>query len=121
MIRHARAAFCCSCAFRAANGESLRYVGYVPLNWETSTACMVKPNATNSMTDADGRLWGYSAGNYCAFKDAYGLPVYYPEYFTNPSRPVKESGIQAGHQLLPSAAGMAGHDRTEVHAMVSRI
>jgi hypothetical protein len=89
------------------------------MNWEKAAACSVKPNATNSVTDADGRLWGLSVGNNCAFKDAYGLPVYYPEYFT-PSQAVKESGIQVGHQLLPSAARMVGHDKTDVHAMLSR-
>jgi hypothetical protein len=90
------------------------------MNWETSAACSVKPNATNSVTDADGRLWGLSVGNNCAFKDAYGLPVYYQEYFTTPSQAAKEPGDQAGHQPLPSAAEMAGHGKTRVHAMVSR-
>jgi hypothetical protein len=59
------------------------------------------------------RLWGYTSGDNCGFKDAYGLPVYYPEYFTTPPRAIKESGSKSGdlqtqHSgpvFQPSAAG----------------
>jgi hypothetical protein len=49
------------------------------------------------------RLWGWTSGENCAFKDAYGLPVYYPEYFTAPSHASKASG-NAVKPIIPSAA-----------------
>lgn len=77
------------------------------------------------------RLWGYTSGENCAFKDAYNLPVYYPEYFTTPSRVVRESGSSAGDMqdkvigsILPSAAGdiklpgTATHDNARIQAAV---
>jgi hypothetical protein len=72
------------------------------------------PNLTNSMSDPDGRLWGWTAGANCAFKDAYGLPVYYPEYFNNTAGTDKEFGNRNDRQVLPSAGGVNG-----LRAMVS--
>ncbi|WIA33528.1 hypothetical protein OEZ86_006652, partial [Tetradesmus obliquus] len=112
-----------SCAFRAVNGSRLTYAGYKPLDWETSTACDVKPNATNSMVDVEGRLWGWMVGNNCAFKDAYGLPIYYPEYFSTAPRTVKESGDMIGHHMLPLAASLdalhTAHRRTPARKLLA--
>jgi hypothetical protein len=57
------------------------------------------------MSDADNRLWGWTASkDNCAFKDAYGLPLYYPEFFNSTAQPVSEMANKGSHRLLPSTA-----------------
>jgi hypothetical protein len=65
-------------------------LGYVPDSEQQTPCCCC-------------RLWGWTSGDNCAFKDAYALPIYYPEYFTTPQQRQKESGTNV-KPVLPSAA-----------------
>lgn len=42
------------CAFRAEDGTSLQYSGYIQVRFDTSPACAGTPTSTNSMEDAQG-------------------------------------------------------------------
>lgn len=93
------------CAYRADNNTPVLYQGFLPLKFETTPACSSLPTATNSMPDAQNRLFGWdqSQQEYCAFKDAsIGQPVFASSPFTAPPNAPED----AGPELAPSAAGV---------------
>jgi len=74
------------------------------VKWETTPACSDVPTTSNSMPDADGRLWGWDAvqEDNCAFKDASsGQPIRYP----SASAPALGEAAAALNGVSPSAAG----------------
>ena len=83
------------------------------VKWETAPACTAAPTSTNSMPDAQGRLWGWDAveEDNCAFKNpSSGAPLYFASY--NPE-PVEDTAANVP-VVSPSAAGelagRAGHN-----------
>jgi hypothetical protein len=116
-----------SCAFRAADGSSLGYVGYIPVDWQVAPRCnATAPDANNSVADSAGRRWGWSAvGNNCAFKDEEGTAIPTSDAVLLPAgssngtadhAPPAASG--AANAILPTAAGPASGDDM-VHAASS--
>eukprot|EP00879_Flechtneria_rotunda_P030689 GHRR01033357.1.p1 GENE.GHRR01033357.1~~GHRR01033357.1.p1 ORF type:complete len:103 (-),score=40.63 GHRR01033357.1:590-898(-) len=66
-----------SCAYRGADGKPLYYIGYVQVKWDTAPACPGTATLTNSMADAQGRMWGWSDNKPCKYVKADGTAVKY--------------------------------------------